>query len=147
MQGVGTAGLAVSSGDGVTINAGADDTVHLRGLAIEGLGTGTNGIVFNTGGNLEIENCVIRNFANSGIRITPSLSSTFSVSNTSVSKNGDGIFVEPTAVIVRGTLSKVTANDNSIDGITVSGFGTTGSNKVAIGDSEASNNNDDRVGR
>ena len=51
---------SASSGNGVTINAGASDSVHLRGLTIEGLGSGTNGILFTTGGNLEIENCIIR---------------------------------------------------------------------------------------
>ncbi len=70
-DGVGVAGIQAGSGNGVTINAGASDSVHLRGLTIEGAGRGTNGILFNTGGNLAIENCVIRNFANIGINIVP----------------------------------------------------------------------------
>ncbi len=71
-DGVGTAGiLAGSGGNGVAINAGANDSVHLRGLTIEGLGSGTSGIQFNSGGNLTLENCVIRNFAIVGIRIAP----------------------------------------------------------------------------
>jgi hypothetical protein len=31
-DGVGTAGILASSGNGITINAGGDDSVHLRGL-------------------------------------------------------------------------------------------------------------------
>jgi hypothetical protein len=82
-NGAGFAGIQPGSGlNGVTINAGAGDSIHLRGLTIEGLGGGLNGIQFTTGGNLEIENCVIRNFANIGILISPSTSSSFSVSNT-----------------------------------------------------------------
>ena len=71
-DGVGVAAIQAGSGvNGVTINAGASDSVHLRGLTIDGPGTsGSNGIAFGSGGNLAIENCVIRNFQ-TGIFITP----------------------------------------------------------------------------
>jgi hypothetical protein len=80
--------------NGVTINAGANDSVHLRGLLIEGLGVGTNGILFNTGRNLAIE----------------------SVSNTISSDSpGNGITIAPTgAAAVTGVLSKVAANNNGL---------------------------------
>src|SRR5262249_12853448 len=55
------AGITVTTGDGITVNAGASDVVNLRGLTIVGAGGG-NGITFN-GGNLNIQNCVIRGFA------------------------------------------------------------------------------------
>ena len=61
-EGAGAATIGISSGNGVTITAGTRDNVYLRGLTIQGFGSGANGILFNTGGNLEIENCVIRNF-------------------------------------------------------------------------------------
>src|SRR5580704_11834451 len=48
------AGVTVASGDGITINAGASDSVTLRGLTIDGGGTGSNGVVFNSGGCLII---------------------------------------------------------------------------------------------
>jgi hypothetical protein len=35
------------------------------------LGSGANGILFKTGGNLAIENCVIRDFSGTGINIAP----------------------------------------------------------------------------
>ena len=47
-EGVGTAGLAVSSGEAITINAGASDSVHLRGLTIEGSGTGNKTVLCST---------------------------------------------------------------------------------------------------
>jgi hypothetical protein len=78
-DGVGVAAIGAGSGNGVTINAGASDSVHLRGLTIEGLGSGANGILFNTGGTLAIENCVVRNFGTAGINIAPSTSGSFSV--------------------------------------------------------------------
>jgi Domain of unknown function (DUF4145) len=72
-DGVGTAGIHEGSGNGVTINAGVNDSVSLRGLTIQGRGqAGANGILFNTGGNLAIENCVIRSFGTAGINIAPS---------------------------------------------------------------------------
>jgi hypothetical protein len=89
-DGVGVAAIGAGSGlNGVTINAGVSDSVHLRGLTIEGLLSGNDGIQFNSGGNLAIENCVIRGFINAGIAITPSTSSSFSVSNTIASDNGN----------------------------------------------------------
>ena len=109
-DGVGVAGIQAGFGlNGVTINAGATDSVHLRGLTIEGLGSGLSGILFKTGGNLEIENCVIRDFGN-GINFSPSISSSFSVSNTIASNNsGPGIAIEPTGsgAIVTGVFSNV----------------------------------------
>jgi hypothetical protein len=142
-DGVGTAAIGTSSGNGVTINAGANDSVHLRGLTVEGLGSGSSGILFNTGGNLAIESCVVRNFANRGIFISPSTSSSFSVSNTIVSNTtSNGIVVQPTgSAVVTGVLSKVTANNNSLGGIDVDGRFTTGTSlNVTIVDSVASNN-------
>jgi len=136
-----TIGMA-SAGNGVTIIASAGDSVHLRGLTIDGFGIGSNGIQFNRGGNLAIENCVIRNFEHSGIIIQPSTSSSFSVSNTIASNNFvDGIEVFSTgSASVTGVLSKVTANTNGFFGINVEGFGTTGALNVTIVNGVASNN-------
>jgi hypothetical protein len=75
-DGAGTAGITAGADNAITINAGTSDSVHLRGLTLTGLGTGTNGILFNSGGNLAIENCVILNFTNAGINIAPSASMT-----------------------------------------------------------------------
>jgi hypothetical protein len=56
------AGISVFSGGiGITVNAGASDTVILRGLTVNSQGGG-HGIVFNTGRTLHIENCVVNGF-------------------------------------------------------------------------------------
>jgi hypothetical protein len=116
-DGVGVAAIGASSGDAITINAGPNDSIHLRGLTINGFGSGSNGIKFNTGGNLAIENCVIRNFGTAGVNIAPSTSSSFSVSNTISSNSpGNGITIAPTgAAVVRGVLSKVITNNDGYD--------------------------------
>ncbi|MGA7385340.1 MAG: right-handed parallel beta-helix repeat-containing protein [Methylocella sp.] len=117
--GVGVGGIQVSSGNGITINAGPNDSVRLVGLTIDGLGTGTNGIQFNTGGNLDIENCVIRDFTGTGLNIAPSTSSIFTVSNTIAVNNFIGINVAPSGSAA-GVLRQVTTNANN-NGILASG--------------------------
>jgi hypothetical protein len=142
-DGVGEAGIQALSGNAITINAGTTDSVHLRGLTIEGLGTGSVGIVFNMGGNLAIENCVVRNFTLAGIAIVPSTSSSFSVSNTIASTNASGIVIEPSGTAVgTGVLSNVAADHNTAYGIFMDGeFETAGGSlNVTIVDSEASGN-------
>ena len=57
------AGISVFSGDGIDINAGASDTIILRGLTVNNQGSFGNGIVFNMGGTLHIENCVVNGFS------------------------------------------------------------------------------------
>src|SRR5262249_38632595 len=72
-DGVGEAGALVSGGGvGITVNAGANDHVSLRGLTIKGLDFqygGGNGIQFNTGKSLTIENCAIRNLTGDAIQV------------------------------------------------------------------------------
>ena len=142
-DGGGVAAIGASAENAISISAGASDRVRLRGLTITGVGTLSSGIRFYSGGSLAIENCVVRNFANSGINITPSTSSSFSVSNTIVSDFGlFGVRVHPAgAAVVTGVIRKVTANNNKFTGIGVYGTETTGASlKVTIADSEASNN-------
>jgi hypothetical protein len=57
----------------ITINATATATVTLRGLTLEGGGVGNNGIILSStaGGTLNIIDCVVKDFAGSGITITP----------------------------------------------------------------------------
>src|SRR5579884_1247177 len=101
-DGVGAAGVQAVSGDAIVINAGASDVVTLRGLDIDGLGTGSNGVVFNSGAGLTIVNCVVRHFAGggqttgNGILIQPSGAIGFLISNVVASDNGwTGIYYGP----------------------------------------------------
>lgn len=63
------AGVLVSGTPGITVVAGATDTVVLEGLDIEGLGTGTNGVNFASGALLVINNSKIHKFATSGVNV------------------------------------------------------------------------------
>jgi hypothetical protein len=128
-DGVGSAGILVpSDGVGITISAGANDAVKLRGLIIEGAGVGHVGIAFNTGKSLTIENSVVRNFAHSGIGLSPNASSSLAVSNTLVADNSAfGIFVQPTGNgKVDAVFNRVEAYNNGRSGIGVLGHVSTG---------------------
>src|SRR5438477_50162 len=56
------AGVLVSGTNGIIIIAGPTDTVVLEGLDIEGLGTGLNGVRFDSGALLVINKCKIHHF-------------------------------------------------------------------------------------
>ena len=78
------------SGDGITINAGATDTVVLRGLTINGQG-GANGITINNALTVHVENCVIANMGDKGIY---QVAGTLDVKDTIVRDGVWGIFVQ-----------------------------------------------------
>src|SRR6266478_4102295 len=78
----GTAGVQASNNDsGIAVIAAVTDIVTLRGLDIDGQGTGLNGIHIQTAKAVHIENCTIRNFRQpdngSGISILGFTSTTF----------------------------------------------------------------------
>jgi hypothetical protein len=149
-DGVGVPAIGAPSSRAISINAGASNSVRLRGLTVDGFGSGDPGIFFASGGNLAIENWVIRGFAEGGIFISPSTSSSFSISNTIASNNGSaGITVLSGSGAVTGVLSRVITNNNKIINniISVNGAGIfvgfltgEGPINVTIVDSVASDN-------
>ncbi|MEA2904860.1 MAG: hypothetical protein QOI12_2247 [Alphaproteobacteria bacterium] len=142
-DGVGTARILVpAAGQGIVINAGPNDAINLRGLIIEGAGAGFNGIVFNSGKSLTIENCVVRNVNGFGISFVPSVTSALAVSNTLVADNGvNGIEVNPNgSAIVSAVFHRVEVNNNGGHGISVSGSGTTGTVNAVASESVAARN-------
>jgi hypothetical protein len=136
------AGITVTSGDGITINAGASDTVNLRGLTLVGAG-GANGVTFNSGGTLNIQNCVVRGFSSFGLHLAPTVSTDINVVNTIVSGNTiAGIDLAPagTLLTVTASFAQVHAIHNGGDGIIVGGDFMTGSLRAIAADSLASGN-------
>src|SRR5262249_29933065 len=71
---------------GITISAGANDTVNLQGLDIDGAGSGLNGILFTSGASLTVSDSVIRGFTN-GINFQSIGSSNLSVGSSLISNN------------------------------------------------------------
>ena len=114
-MGPGRSGVLAPGTNGITVNAGPTDVVRIEGLAIEGQGTGTNGIRFIAGAALHVRNCLIYGFnaANAdGIAFTPAANNPeLYVSDSTIAENGagqgGGIDVGPT-----GTAGAVAVIDN-----------------------------------
>jgi hypothetical protein len=138
--------IQVTSGNAVTVNAGASDVVVLRGLTLDGQGAASDGVHFSSGGSLYVENCRIHRF-NTGIDFLPSgvnaVSSLF-VTDTIVRNSGTGTVTTTTGCgvyIQEGTLGFATA---SIDGLRVEnnvcGVKTVDGSAVVIRNSIAASN-------
>jgi hypothetical protein len=128
-------GVLVSGTNAIVVNAGAADSVVLRGLDIEGLGTGLNGIRFISGGALHVEDSTINNFTQEGIDFAPSASASLLVKDTILRKNTDqGIYVHPSGGTSNASLDGVRLERNGV------GLRVDRSGEVSVRDSEIANN-------
>jgi hypothetical protein len=126
--------------DAIMINAGPSDVINLRGLTLNGVGTGRFGIDFTSGGALNIQNCVIRDFSDGGVSATLSATGVFIMSDTIVAHNGVvGIFLQAAAVGSTADLRRVAVIGNAGDGIDLIA-GNTANLRGAIADSVAAGN-------
>ena len=107
------AGVLASGTNGIVVNAGANDTVVLRGLSIDGAGTtlGINGVRFLAGGKLVIENSTIQNFSSAGIDFEPSGASQLVVNNTTVNNmstaGASGVLIAGSGTNLNAVLNNV----------------------------------------
>jgi hypothetical protein len=112
--------LTTLGSSGIIVNALSTDVVVLRGLTIDGAGTGGNGIRFLAGNTLHIENCTINNFAQKGIDVQPTTPSFLFIKDTIVrnntaggAANGGGILIKPgVGGSVRAALDNVRSERN-----------------------------------
>jgi hypothetical protein len=85
--------------NGILIDAGPTDTVHLEGLSFEGMGTGTSGVRILSAGSVHIRKCLIRGFMGafpgSGIAVETTVSTRVFVADCAITKNNTGILVKP----------------------------------------------------
>ena len=138
ITGVEGAGIDLDTAtDAITINAGADDTINLSHLTLDGLKTGRSGIVLNSGGSLTITDSVVRNFE-IGIFLRPTGNTAFLIAYVTSSDNRvAGIDVIPEVTgSARGTLDHVSANKNG-NGIEVTSRATV----LAVNSTAADNGN------
>ena len=154
----GEAGIIGSLTTGVVVNAGATDIVNLRGLNIEGVGNGVNGIRYLAGGTLHVQNTIIRGFrgggagANNGIIVNPvggalvlDVTDTVVEDNGTLANGGAGIVIRPTgAATVKGSLTRVQAFNNQI-GLNIDGDTGTGAIDITVTDSQFNRNVGDGV--
>lgn len=147
------AGVLVSGTNAIIINALNSDVVVLRGLDIEGLGTGLSGIKVLAAGSVHVENCTINHFTQFGINFIPSSATTTAsqlhVTNTIIRNNAGaasgGILIKPgTNVTATGAIENTQLRNNAVglrveDNSTVSAKNTTAANSLGSGFIAASN--------
>jgi len=85
----------VGSAAGVTVNGVSGANVVLRGLTIYG-GSGGDGIDFNGGAALSVENCAINGVGGVSNGIAQTSSGKLSVKDTVISGSGDGVSLKAT---------------------------------------------------
>jgi hypothetical protein len=130
---------APATGNGITVNAGLNDQVTLIGLAIDGVGTANNGVLYNSGSALNVLNCSIKNTLDNGIYVGALNSMSLFVSHTLMSNVGhaatsSGVYFYNGGVNgIVATLDHVTVTDSSVG---VSLYATGGSVEAMITDSE-----------
>jgi hypothetical protein len=130
-------GMLVVRRAAITIKAGPNDVINLRGLEIDGGHSGSVGIQFKSGGSLNVQKTTIRDFTNAGISFTPDGASTLFLSDTVVTGNRtNGILISAAGLAaVRGVLHRITASRNGV-GIFTNGA----SASILIADTLAGNN-------
>jgi Right handed beta helix region len=115
------AGISVTSGDGVTVNAGASDKVVLRGLTINGQG-GSNGIVFLQGGELNIEDCTVANLGADGLVVSAANSNV--IVKNSIFRDNAASGVSVLGGSIRATFDGIQLTNNGANGLYVLNFAT-----------------------
>ncbi len=137
--------------DGGSVNAvsnaftvdGADVVLTLRGLSIDGLGTGNAGVGFVDGSALHIQNCSISGSTQAGILFARNAAGTakLHVSDSVISNNGNGILINASGSgTVRGMLTRVQVENNSLGGIIASSSIGPGTVVVQVRDSIVASN-------
>lgn len=111
------AGILAAGSNGIIINAGANDNVIIRNVAIEGANTGLNGIRILSAGNVLVDNVQITRFTGKGIDVSSSVATNITVQDTNIMlAAGGGISLTPNAMgtgVTTATLNRVTLTRNS----------------------------------
>jgi len=147
--------LLAFGNDFLIVNAGANDTVILRGIDFEsiqqsGITPGVTGVRFIAGGALHVQDCTFRKFTTAGIVFAPNAGSKLFVTDSFFQFNGaaatgGGILVQPQGSgSARVNLDRVRVNENTF-GIAVDGSSSTGGINMTVADSVASGNKQDGI--
>lgn len=118
----GTAGiLATTASAVIAVNAGASDDVTLRGLDLNGAGTGGVGIGIQSAKTVHIENCAFRGFRafspSAGLSITTSSTVFTYVTDSVFSGNSNGINLDRIAGFNVVSLKNVIITGSISDGV------------------------------
>jgi hypothetical protein len=151
----GLAGVIASGVNGIVVQAGPNDDVILRGLVLNGIGAGLNGIRFLSGRSLRVEDCTITGFVNVGIDFEPSAATAqLFVKNSVIGQNTSGNILVSLgqAVIEKSQLlnsgyglsatgtAKASVHDSTFSGHSGSAIRATGSSEINVDHGLVANN-------
>jgi len=104
-------GVLAAGTNGINVNAPASDRIVLRGLDINGVGSGVNGISFTNGGSLHVEDSVISGMQN-GINVTAG--SEVYIKNTYIRNNSNiGVYINSSSGLVKVVIEKSTVENQT----------------------------------
>jgi hypothetical protein len=138
------ASTLVSGTPGITVVAGAGDTVIIRNVRFNGIlqsgSPGTTGIQINSAARVIIEKCEIFGFSGLAVSATPSTGTLFlKVQETTLNNNGGGIGTKPTGgAVVNAAIERAHIDGNG-GGVKFDGTGG-GTTNAAISDTSISLN-------
>lgn len=158
-------GVLASGVNGIIVNAAATDHIVLRGLDIDGAGTGLKGVTVLQAASVVIEHSFIRNFnaaGSAGVSFTPSNANALLeirdsiISHNGSASDGNGVIINPSgsarALINNSSInrnffglnvqgsSNVQVNNSDISGSAGTGVGQGGAANVRVGRSMIVNN-------
>jgi hypothetical protein len=135
-----TAFVAASSGSAISVNAGTNDVVTLRGLALTSTGA-LNGVDFSNGGvSLNVENCIINGFTAMGIRFIRNSDNSkpqLQVINSMIRNNYTGIYADDIGAGIAGpppNICYVTIAGSFLNGNTNTGLIAADNSRIAVSD-------------
>jgi len=115
------AGVLVSGTNGIVISAPVGADVQLKGLDIEGLGTGLTGVLINSASKVTITKCSIHNFTQSGVNAAAPAGTRVLVQDSLITHNDTGVNVGATAT---GIVLNTTIDNHPTASINVTACGT-----------------------
>ena len=122
--------LATLGSNAIVVNAGANDKVKLRGLDINGAGTGLNGVKVISAARVSVKDSEIYGFE-LGVNVNPSSASGTRVvlKNNHIHDDAIGVFNGPASNTSPFTVVTMNRNDveDTLCGAVTSAFGATGS--------------------
>jgi hypothetical protein len=104
-------GVLAAGTNGININASASDRIVLRGLDINGVGSGLTGILFSAGGSLHVENSAISGMQN-GIVI--GAGNEIYIKHTYIRNNSNiGVYIAGSGGPVNAVIEKTTVENQA----------------------------------
>src|SRR4051794_6794835 len=118
-------GVLVSGTNAIVVNAPATDKVTLRGLDINGLGTGLNGVRIVSARSVKVLDSEIYEFTGAGVDVNPTVNMKVYLSRNHIHDTGVGVMNAPASNVPAFTTAVLRENEvvDNTCGVVSSAFG------------------------